>query len=310
MKRPTPGTSSFVDELLARLRKDSSAGAEVALESVSASSRNSLIYRVRADDAPLVCKADLGTRRISISREYGKLQELERRLRGTGVRSLVPVAVYPDLGVLVTREEPGHSVRHYIDRAMGASARSDERPAVEALMEPCAEALFRFHSAFGLHAGEGGLEYAASYMDFHPGNLLAAFRDGRPAVVMMDPPTREKERPVHWDIGTFCFGIARAGFTPHAILRLQQCWVDRLKAKFIAEYFRRLGRSATQADLERIQASERWRAWRALKRYAQFYRFRNWPREMARMAYFSPIVSAYVVFRLKKSYRSIAQLGS
>jgi hypothetical protein len=114
-------------------------------------------------------------------------------------------------------------------------------------------------------------------------------------------------RPVHFDIGAFCFGMARAGFSPRALACLSQDWIDRLKAEFIAAYFRRLGRAVTAQDLARIRAVERHRAGRALLRYAQFFRYRNWPREVARMAYFFPIICAYVVLHLPISYRRLAR---
>lgn len=298
--RPQPGSDAFAERLLEALR--GSVVGEVAIDEVHASSRNTVIYRVTSESGRLICKAELDTRPASVDEEYRMLGELQRRMAGSGVRSLVPVAVYPELGVLVTREEPGETVRRYIDRALADAQR---RCFVEGLMEPCAEAIYRFHAAFGL-AREGGVEHACSYMDFHPGNLLVTSEERR-TLVMMDPPPKEPARPVHFDLGTFCFGIARAGFTPFTLGRFPQQWLDRLKADFVAAYFRHLGRPVGAADLARIEAIERHRAGRALLRYAQFFRYRNWPREIARLAWFSPIIGGYVAFHLPTSYRRLAR---
>jgi len=303
-----PGTAEFTERLLERLRENTSIRGEPAVESIAASSRNTLIYRVRKGDTPLVCKADLGTRTTWMADEYQKLVELQERLAGTGARSLVPIAVYPDLGVLVTREEPGDTARRYIDRALAAGPGSEERRITEDLMDPCAEALFRFHVTFGLRRGDRAPERVVSYSDFHPGNLLVSPTDGELTIVMMDPPPKEKGRTAHWDIGTFCFGIARAGFTPYGVTRFSQNWLDELKARFIRGYFERLGRSVTDDDLQRIRASELARGARAIKRYTEFHRFPRWPVEFARMAFFSPIIGIYVIFHLRRSYRRIARL--
>ena len=307
--RAQPGGAEFTATLLERLRADPGvcAGGELSLRGMRASSRNTVIYRVSCGDAALFCKAELRTRPSFVKDEHEMLLELQKRLAGTGVRSLTPVAVYPDMRVLVTREESGESLRHYIDEALRAPLGSTARCFVEGLMRRSAEALYRFHVAFGLRRDETGLEQACSYMDFHPGNLLVTSRDAREPLVMMDPPPREPERPVHFDLGTFCFGIARAGFTPQAVLRFQQRWLDGLKADFIGAYFSRLGRRVTAADLARIRAAERHRAGRALVRYGQFFRYRNWARELARMAYFSPIIGAYLALQLPRSYRRLAR---
>jgi hypothetical protein len=297
--RLQPDSGAFGERLIRRLRE--TVAAEVIIDSVKASSRNTVIYRVRANGDPLVCKAELATRPSSVEREYEMLRELQQRLSGA-VRSLVPVAVYPELGVLVTREEPGETVRKYIDDAV---ANPQARGFVEGLMDTCAEALHRFHGAFGI-SRERGIEHACNYIDFHPGNLLLTCKEQR-TLVMMDPPPKEPPRPVHFDIGMFCFGIARAGFTPWALGRFPQRWLDQLKADFVAAYFRRLDRPVSPGDLLRIHAAERHRARRAVLRYSQFFRYRNWPRELARLAWFAPIIGVYVAFHLPTSYRRVAR---
>lgn len=300
--RPKPGSIEFKERLIARLGE--STAEDIVVHEVRASSRNTVIYRVRAGETPLICKAELATRPASVQCEYEMLLELQRRLSGP-VRPLVPVAVYPEIGVLVTREEPGETVRRYIDRAV---ADPKLRGTVEDLMDPCAEALHRFHGAFGI-ARHDGLEHACSYMDFHPGNLLVTSEERR-TLVMMDPPPKEPMKPVHFDIGTFCFGIARAGFTPYALGRFPQQWLDKLKADFVAAYFRRLGRPVRASDLSSMKRFERRRAGRAVLRYAQFFRYRNWLREFARLAWFSPIIGAYVALHLPRSYRRLARAQS
>jgi hypothetical protein len=305
-----PGSPQFTSSLLERLRADPDVcpDGSLTLREMRASSRNTMVFRVSCGEMPLFCKAELSTRPSFVKDEHAMLLELQKRLAGAGVRSLTPVAAYPDLRVLVTREESGDSVRHYIDKALRAPEGSPARCFVEGLMERSAEALYRFHVAFGLRRDETGVERASSYMDFHPGNLLVTSRDERNPIIMMDPPPHEPpERPVHFDLGTFCFGIARAGFTPYAVARFPQRWLDDLKATFLAGYFRRLGRASRADDLEAIKASERARAASALRRYAEFHRFPNWPVEFFRMAYFSPVIGAYLTLHLPRSYRRVAR---
>jgi hypothetical protein len=271
--------------LLERLRAD--LGGDPAIVAVTDTSRHTRIYRVRTQTMALVCKAERGTRKSMLEAEFRKLVELQQRLAGSGLRSLEPVAVYPELGVLVTREEPGETVRAYIDRGIASAALRGE---AEALMAPCAEVLFGFHRLFG-----------QSYTDFHPGNLLVTPR----GLVMMDPPPLERDRTPQWDLGLFCFGIARAGFAPLAIARSPQRWLDELKAGFVAAYFGRLGRAVTRDDLEAIRASERARGRRAMRSYARFRRFPNWPLELVRMAWFCPVIAAYLAWRLPRSYAGL-----
>lgn len=299
-----PGSAQFTAALLERLKADPGAcpGGEPVLRELRMHSRNTAIFRVACGDRRLVCKAELGGRRSYVEEEHGMLRVLQQRLAGSGVRSLSPVAIYPELRVLVTREESGQTVRHVLDQALRSAAGSPTRRLGLSLMERSADALYRFHAAFGLRRDERGVELAASYMDFHPGNLLVG-ADG--SLIMIDPPPREPERPVQFDLGRFCFGVARAGFTPGALPRRPQRWLDALKAAFVGAYFTRLGRAATAEDIAAIKASEHSRARRAIKRYGQFHRFPNWPAELARLAYFTPLICAYVAFHLPRSYRRL-----
>ena len=101
------GSERFTSLLLERLRADERVDKPVALESVRVSSRNTVVYRVRGGDTPLFCKVERGTRPVFVEDEYAMLLKLQRRLAGAGLRALVPLAVYPDLRALVSREEAG-----------------------------------------------------------------------------------------------------------------------------------------------------------------------------------------------------------
>jgi hypothetical protein len=303
---PQPGSPAFAARLLERMRSDAAIGGDVSLGGMRGSSRNTLIYRARAPRGDLVCKVATGEREVEPALEHRALLELRNCLAGSDFRCLEPVAVYPELGVLVTREEPGATVRHYLDAALASPRQAEARRFTEALMERCAAALFRFHAGFGLTRDERGFEQARCYVDFHPGNLLVP-AGGHTGLVLMDPPQEPQVNLVHADLATFCFSLARAGFAPFALARGSQGWLDELKATFLAAYFRRLGRAPGERDFARLEALEQARARRARRRYGQFLQYRNWPVELARLAYFAPIIRGYAAFHLPRSYERIAR---
>jgi len=303
--RPKPGSSTFNSILLQRLQADRAIGHLkcFCIERIEKVSRNTLIYRIEGGSQRFVAKVQMTKPASVVAAEYNLLCELVKRLSTGGIRSLYPVALYPELGVLLTCEETGNSIRAYVDRGIHSKDGSEARTRAESLMEHAAYALYRFHTAFGIHKDKDGTELARRYLDYSPRNLLVVGSKEGEEIVLLDPPEFEEDGSIHLDLGTFCFDLARAGFMPGALLQLSQRWLDRLKWQFLSTYFDYLGRRLTATDLEVVCKSEQARAAKVLGWYARFFRYRSWPQEFARFLYFSPLVIWYRIFPIKRSYR-------
>ena len=282
--RPKPGSSTFNFILLQRLRTDRAIGhlKYFCIKRIEKVSRNTLIYRIEGGSQRFIAKVQMTKPASVVAAEYKLLCELVKRLSTGGIRSLYPVALYPELGVLLTCEETGKSIRAYVDRGIHSKDGSEARTRAESLME---------HAAYAL------------YLDYSPRNLLVVESKEGEEIVLLDPPEFEEDGSIHLDLGTFCFDLARAGFMPGALLQLSQRWLDRLKWQFLSTYFDYLGRRLTATDLEVVCKSEQARASKVLGWYARFFRYRSWPQEFARFLYFSPLVIWYRIFPIKRSYK-------
>lgn len=73
------------------------------IDEIQAHSRNTLVYRISNPGIRLVAKAQLAKPPEVIESEYHVLQELGKKLHTDGVRAFAPVALYPELNVLLTR---------------------------------------------------------------------------------------------------------------------------------------------------------------------------------------------------------------
>jgi hypothetical protein len=308
---PAPGTAAYAALLVERLAAAIGGGIAPAIESAAASSRNTVIYRVRAGGGRLVVKAARhAAAAADLAGAEATLRALEQGFAGPRVRALTPVCVLPEIGALVTREEAGEPLRAVIDRAIAGGASSPERGRAAALMDLAAEALHCFHCRFGLAAGAagppGGLETARLYLDFSPRNLLVGPGPAEEtAVVLLDPPAAEERGEPHRDLGAFAFDLARAAFPPRALARRPEAWLDELKLRFLRAYFQRLGRAPGRGDLRAVERAEAARARQALRWYARFHRYRGWPRELARCLYCAPLVGLYLAAGLRRSYRRL-----
>lgn len=306
--RPQPGSQLFEERLLERLRADVRIenAHELRIQSVKTTSRNTLIYRIVGGGHRLIGKVQITKPAWVVTAEYYMLRELINRLCVDGIRSLYPVTLYPELGVLITREEAGIPLRSFIDYGIRAAPWSPIRQHAETLIARAAVGLCAFHTAFGIRKGDEGFEIARRYLDYSPRNVLVASNSINDAeLILIDPPELVEEGAVHLDIGTFCFDISRAGFMPQSLFRFKsaQLWLDSLKWRFITSYFNCLGRRVTSSDLIAIRDAEVQRAQQALQWYARFFIYRRWMVEFARFLYFSPFILWYITSYLRHSYR-------
>lgn len=292
-----PGTYEFEKKLIARVRQELNPVEPARLVSRELYSRNTLIYRLSIGDRRFVAKIQLSQQLEELATEYEVLKDLETRLSGD-VASLKPVAFFPELYALVTVEEQGLPLRYYVDESI-RSGSEETRVKTRRFIRRAAAALHRFHFQFGIDPDE---RQVRQYLDYSPRNVL--IKDDR-AVILMDPPEHERFGSVHEDLGVFCFDLSRAAFMPSAIVRFPAEWLDALKFEFLMTYMRCLGRSLTESDLVAVRAGEKQRATNALSWYANFYKYRAWPREFARWAYFTPMISLYLKSGLTQSYRRL-----
>lgn len=169
-----------------------------------------------------------------------------------------------------------------------------------------------FHAKFGIEKSPKGNEIVSQYLDYSPRNILIAGDTRHIETILVDPPEYEQRGTVYLDLGTFCFDLARASFTPNVFSISSLAWLDQLKWEFLKSYFLYLGRPLRLIDLTSVRNWEESRANRVLYWYSRFFRYKTWPKELARFLYFSPVVIWYKYMYLNRSYswlsRQLARL--
>lgn len=305
-----PGSPEFTGRLLSALEDDPRVRSlgPVELTSVEKVSRNTIIYRCTAGSTRLVAKAQLTKPGAVVSAEFDMLRDMGRRLGGSPVRSLNPIALFPELGVLLTEEEGGTSLREILEVACRDPRGGWER--AESALRASAEALRAFHDAYEADDAHRTSD-VRRYLDFSPKNLLIQDQQRNPSrgrVVLMDPPEEEVWGKRTEDIGGFCFDVTRIGFLPRFLLR----WpvrrrIDRLKAQFISDYYGELGNQRT-AVLEAVKEAEGRRAMQALRWYSRPWRYPSVVKETARLCYLGPLTAAYRFGGIHRSHSGIRRL--
>ena len=270
-------------------------------------SRNTIIYRCRIGAERLVAKVQLTRPGAVALAEFRMLQDLQRTL-GTGrIRALQPVAYLEGLGVLVTREESGRSLRELVVDGL-RNPGSFEAP-VRAAIKAAAQALRLFHDRY-----QEGSD-VRWYMDFSTKNVLItpALSDGVPGVVLLDPPEEELWGCREEDIGILCFDLARIQFLPQFVWRRTiSRRLDRLKALFIYHYYspeQRVTQSRSWDDvLDRIGDAELRRTRQTLRWYLRPWRYEPIGKEIARSCYLVPLTALYLVAGHRRSREDLGFL--
>jgi hypothetical protein len=272
-------------------------------------SRNTVIYRGVVDGRRIVAKAQLTKPASVVVAQFHMLADMLRRLDGSGTRSLRPVAVLEDLGVLVTEEEAGESLRAWIEA--GLRGKDEDWTRAVAGVDAAARALRCFHAAYQrpVAVGVSALREVRWYLDYSPKNVLIAAGGADPAVVLMDPPEEERWGSPYEDIGGFCYGMTRIRFLPeflgdHASRRT----IDQLKAWFIRQYHAGDTAPPGAAALGEIEAAEYRHASQALRRYMKPWRYRPVAKEVLRLCYLGPLTALYRHRALRRSYGAVARL--
>jgi hypothetical protein len=299
-----PGSEEFNASLLKRMQEDERLGSlsNLCINRVEETSRNTVICRVSGGGQKFVAKVQMTKPPSVVEGEFHSLQKLEMCKSVAGLRFLCPVAFYPELGVLITREESGISLRTIIDRGIASREFSADRKLAEDLVSQAAFGLYAFHTLFNIQTGRNGSMQARRYLDYSPKNILVTQEQYSREIVLLDPPEYQEEGSVYLDLGTFCFDVARAAFMPAAILRVPHCWLDRLKWLFLKSYFSCHERPLSDYDLHRVRLGEEARVRQTLMWYAGFLKYRKWPVEMLRFLYFSPMVLLYKHVQIRRSF--------
>ena len=278
------------------------------MRSMEKVSRNTIIYRCRAGPTRLVAKVQLTKPARVVEAEFEILRDMGRRLGGSRVRALKPIALFPELGVLLTEEEDGISLREILEVACREPRDGWER--AESALDQSAEALRAFHDAYGADDPDRA-SVVRQYLDFSPKNLLIQEESrapGRGRVVLMDPPEEEVWGERTDDVGGFCFDVTRIGFLPRFVLS----WpvrgrIDRLKARFISAYFGDLG-DQKSAVLGAVKDAEGRRAMQALGWYARPWRYPSVAKETARLCYLGPLTAAYRLGGIHRSHSNVRRM--
>lgn len=309
-----PGTSEFRTALLSSLEKESSRRSlgPVTIVSEEWVSRNTIVYRCRMGAQRFVAKAQATKPAAVVMAEYDMLQDMARRFRKRRVRGLRPVAMFPDLGVLVTEEEDGKALRELVEEACVGSKRQwvEATSAVEA----SAVALHLFHDTYGERSDPdtAGMVCVRWYMDFSPKNVLVKSLSEElevPEVVLMDPPEEEKWKARTEDIGGFCYDLARTRYLPRFIWRpAVSRKIDWFKARFIHSYYQAAGDQYGEQALEHIKEAEYRRATQALKWYLTPWRYNSVLKETLRLCYLGPLTATYRVSGIHRSHSNVRRL--
>jgi len=309
-----PGTTEFRKALLSSLEKESrerSLG-PVFIDSEVWASRNTIVYRCRIGDRRAVAKAQSTKPGEVVEAEYHMLLDMADKFRDRSSRGLRPLALFPELGVLVTEEENGTPLRALVETACQGSKRAwvDAASGVES----AAKALRRFHDAFGERSDPDSKNEAVVrwYMDYSPKNVLVqsvALESEEPHVVLMDPPEKEEWRPRTEDIGGFCYDMTRIRFLPRFIWKPSVSGkIDWFKAKFIRGYFQMEHERFGATVLERIKEAEYRRATQALRWYMRPWRYRSVLKETLRLCYLGPLTAGYRASGIHKSHANVRRL--
>lgn len=308
--RIRPGTSAFRRALLTAFENDSSLRPLGTVEFLSEerTSRNTVIYRCRIGNERLVAKAQI-TKPASVAvAEYQILQEMHQRFGTGAVRSLRPVALFRDLGVLVTKEEQGTSLRSLLEGA--CEDPSSHWYAATAGVRAAAWALRAFHDAYPGpdHHEDGPSHLVRTYMDFSPKNVLIrteAATSG-PEVILMDPPEEERWGDRADDVGGFCFDMTRVSFLPGFLFRRSaSVRIDWLKAWFLHSYYRPWYGGAWGTVCRRVKGAECRRADQALRWYLRPWRYSSVLKETARLCYLGPITALHRFRGVHRSYSRV-----
>lgn len=276
---------------------------EASVAPGKAVSRNTVIYRCRIGPERFVAKVQPTRSKAVALAEFRMLQDLQRNLGAGRIRALQPVAYLEDLGVLVTREEDGRSLRELVQGELLSPA-SFKEP-VEAAVRAAAEALRLFHDRYEQ------ANLVRQYMDFSTKNILVTVRPdgGPPDVVLMDPPEEEIWGSREADIGVMCFDLARIRFLPQFVWRRSVSRrLNRWKALFISHYHGGDRGAVHSADLDRIHEAERLRARQTLGFYLRPWRYGSIGREIARSCYLFPLTCAYYMVGSRRSAVDIRRL--
>jgi hypothetical protein len=304
-----PGTPAFHRALAEALGKRLHSSDSLELLKATWVSRNTVIYRCVVGDSQLIAKVQLTKPPSVVVAEYHMLRDMENRLNGSAARGLRPVAVLEDLGVLVTEEEAGETLREVIESA----CRRPEKAWLRAVagVDAAARALRAFHGAYRRPLGAGQSE-VRWYLDFSPKNVLiqsGMAGQGLPPVVLMDPPEEERWGSPHEDIGGFCYDMTRVRFLPEFLWNSSVAQsIDRLKARFIHQYFLPTNPHDLIQVLPEIRAAEYRRASQALRWYLKPWRFRSVGKEVLRLCYLGPLTAAYRARGLRLSHSNITEL--
>ena len=273
-------------------------------------SRNTVIYRGRIGTQRVVAKAHVTKPASVLAVEHDMMRSMEGVLADGMVRGLRPMAMLDELGVLVTEEEEGKSLRELIE---DACRRPNEawRNAVQGV-DAAADGLRAFHQAFAPTSGvgESATQDVRWYLDFSPKNILVrpSIARQRPELILMDPPEVERWGNPAEDIGVFCFGVARVRFLPRFVANPSVRRItDLLKAAFIRRYFGPT-ESAMSTALKQIEAAEGRRALQAIYWYARPWRYPSMAKEVLRLAYLGPLTAVYRSAGLHRSHRRIESI--
>jgi hypothetical protein len=310
--RPEPGTPEFRRLLTDALRKRLSDSGTLDVLDGTEVSRNTVIYRCLAGNRWLIAKAQMTKPPAVAVAEYQMLREMQDRLSASAVRGLRPVTVLEDLGVLVTEEEAGESLRTLIEEACRRP--QDAWLAAVTGVRAAARALREFHNAYERppRSGFSGRPEVRWYLDFSPKNVLivsSTIGEGTPSVVLMDPPEAERWGSRCEDIGGFCYDLTRVRFLPEFLWRPSAArHIDRLKAWFIHQYFLATRVEDLVLALPEIRAAERRRASHALSWYLKPWRYRSVGKEILRLCYLGPLTAVYRKWGLPLSHRNVAEL--
>lgn len=277
--------------------KFSSGPGQLTVESVERFSRNTIVCRFRAGGKSYVAKVSVTKEPEIAEREYQQLLDFKRQLTDQpGVGTLNPVAYFADVGMIITEEVPGDSLRQWVLRGIQESADSETRQQVEVMVKEAACALRKFHLAFTDPGLADPFHVGRVYLDYGPGNILSMPSEkerGGWRMVLLDLPEENRSGSCFFDVGTFCFELGRCALRKGRWLPSQFRWVNELKRIFIETYVGLLDVPLSVEVMDRVRSFEMERIETVLGYYRNFGQFENRLKEFTRFAVSTLLITHY-----------------
>ncbi len=274
--------------------KLSSHSRKVTIVSKRRKTFNTIIYEINANERLLIGKSYLFKSKELLANEFNALLKFQNTLFGRKFCLPKPVDYYPDLGILVMSKIEGINVRELLQKPNKLPSFLD----IKKIIKICSECLSIFHksSYLGLkikNISGVSIAFSQSYTDFDPSNMiLVSNKDERLGII--DLPEQVVIDPIHRDIGTFFFGLAKSRMFLPYLLKWNLKFIINLQNIFFTNYFSYINLVPTTFDYKLARFFEYSYGKKVLKRYIRLHRLLEY-------SYFSPLINSYL-FLIKKKF--------